>query len=151
MSTMPLPLSDKPAVLYVLPKANFFSQGRRGRVTHAIGVARGFGENQVPVHVISGNGLAQYAQELGPCVTLHEAPSPTAGPLADLRWTRSLIAEIRDLLSQHPQIKFVIIRYASSNGFLFQALPRLYPEKVWVFEVNSLLYHQYDNWPLFVR
>ena len=47
-------------ILYVLPKSNYFSQGSRGRVTHALGITSGLLANGVSVHLLSGIGVAEF-------------------------------------------------------------------------------------------
>jgi glycosyltransferase involved in cell wall biosynthesis len=47
-------------LVYILPQENHFSQGDRGRVTHALGVIEGFLENGYKVSVITGSKFEDF-------------------------------------------------------------------------------------------
>ena len=57
-------------ILYILPKKNYFSQGDRGRVSHALGVAEGLSQIDHDVTVLSGQGLLGYAKRVPRSVQL---------------------------------------------------------------------------------
>lgn len=134
-------------VAYVLARQNYFSQGSCGRVSHALGVARGLAKAGVPVTIVSGEGLGGYNPHFLDSVKLVEV-----GPRKFRRtWLSLLLDEVDRVLRSDPSIRYVVVRYAISNSFRFSGLIRRYPDRVWVFEVNSLLYHQYPQLPLAVR
>ena len=129
--------------MYVLPKKNFFSDERRGRVTHALGVVSGLVQNGFQTHVMSGDGLRSFREDLGPEANIIEHGSGTW-----VTWHFKLLEKIRKILKANRNIRYVVIRYAASNFFLFTSLAADFPEVKWGFEVNSLAYHRLIRMPL---
>jgi len=138
-------------LLYVLPKLGFFAEGPRGRVTHAIGVATGLAENGVPVRVVSGEGTRSRFLGLSPLVEADEVPLNRTRGLTTVTWTRRLLKHVQALLGEGDDITHVLVRYAVSNAGFFIPLMRRFPDRTWIFEVNSLAFHQLNWLPTFVR
>jgi len=141
------------SICYVLPKRDYFLHGYRGRVTHAIGVASGLSKNGIEVHVFSGPGLNNFTKAFGSSVTLHELTEGLKKKciIGNIPWIRELIKKIEEFLIEKPDIKIVLIRYASSNVFIFLPLIRRFPKHIWIFEVNSFFAHQIPKTPSLIR
>jgi glycosyltransferase involved in cell wall biosynthesis len=144
-------LTDEFKVLYVLPKSNFFDAGRRGRVTHAIGVARGLSDAGASVSVVSGAGLSTYSDDLGERVHTISVQSHGDGPLAEGRWLMKLSRAIETWLRRNEPPWAVVIRYAVSRGPYIRWLLSRLRDVFTVLEVNSLAVHQHATWPAVVR
>lgn len=132
-------------LLYVLPKTTYFSQGRRGRVTHALGLCSGLAANGVQVTVVSGPGLDTLERTLPPSIRYIEVPVPAGRRLRELRWSRTIRAAVGDELRRDPEIRCVLIRYSVSRARSFLPLLREFPQRLIGFEVNSLAYHQFTR------
>ena len=65
---------NKKRILYILPKKDYFSQGDRGRVSHALGVAEGLSQIDHAVTVLSGEGITGYARRVPKSVRLECVP-----------------------------------------------------------------------------
>ncbi len=127
-------------VIYVLPKENYFSEGPRGRVSHARGVADGLALQGVNVTVISGPQAKDH---------FREANVIEVG--ASKNWLAALFTEIQTQLMDASRPTTVITRYSSSNGYRFLSLFRKHPDVQWCFEVNSLMYHNRPSMPRILR
>lgn len=115
-------------------------------MTHAIGVAHGLAAVGREVRVVSGPGIRSYALDFGSRVEVREV-----GSTGRRGWLRALRNEIRRSLRSRPALRYVIVRYAVGNSVVFAGLMREFPERRWVFEVNSLAYHQYYRFPTPMR
>lgn len=130
-------------IIYVLPKANFFSEGMRGRVSHALGVVRGLGANGIDVTVVSGPGLREF---------LPDERTVEVATTTSRRWLEDLKTAIGRELDRHDEPTTVIVRYAVSNAFRIVGLMRERRDRVsWCFEVNSLAFHQLSRLPTPLR
>lgn len=130
-----------PRIVYVLPKANFFSQGRRGRVTHATGVVNGLVACGASVTVVSSEGMADYlpaTDSVSSVAVRNEADKR--------RWFKHLLGTLRAIVEEQKPDS-VIIRYAASNGFRLARLMRSFDQTVWCFELNSLGAHSLSHLP----
>lgn len=129
-------------VLYVLPKPDFFSRGRRGRVSHALGVANGLAASGVRVHVLSGAGLSEFRDEFNASVVLHEIEDVASRRQISAVWTRQLISKIRSFLTSDSPPRCTLIRYAVSTAHRIAQAMQARKTGSWGFEVNSLACHQ---------
>lgn len=132
----------KVRVAYVLSKSDYFSEGERGRVSHALGVIEGLVGNGLPVAVYSGPGLGKFVDGGGRKVEVFEvgAGSGGLGRIGESSWRRRLTR----LLSKHiDKVDAVILRYAASQQILVRRVARLAEEHdcTSILEVNSLAYH----------
>lgn len=136
---------------YILPKSNFFSQGERGRVTHAIGVAEGFSKNNWNVNVISGKGLKNFRSRLPENVNLIEVCDQENKKNKEKKWRKKIL----DLLQTHLEpSSFLIIRYTISIPFFIYKVANISKHKnniLTIVEVNSLAYHNLKKVPVFLR
>jgi glycosyltransferase involved in cell wall biosynthesis len=128
-------------ILYLLPKPNFFTEGKRGRTTHAIGVINGLIKNGYDVYVITSSGLHQFNDQIIKAPNLTEVPQSGIFRF-NLFWYLKFVFKFIALIKNENQISHVIIRYAVSNGFIFSILSRIWPRIKWIIEVNSLGYQQ---------
>jgi glycosyltransferase involved in cell wall biosynthesis len=138
-------------VLYVLPKPGFFAEGPRGRVTHAMGVATGLAENGVPILVMSGKGTKAQFSKLSSLIEVKQIEAKQGSFLSALAWTWKFSRRIRNVLQANEDITHVLVRYAVSNAVFFIPMMKRFPDRTWVFEVNSLAFHQLDWLPSFLR
>ena len=135
-------------IIYVLPKQNYFTQGRRGRVAHAIGVAGGLSACGVRVTVLSGPGTERSMQDGG--VRCVEVDSAGSGPFSEWRWTTRAIETLQNEIASSA-IDAVVVRYAVSNAYRYARVFRKASGYLTCFEVNSLAYHQYHGLPGILR
>ncbi|NQT25737.1 glycosyltransferase [candidate division KSB1 bacterium] len=136
-------------ILYILPKSQYFSQGWRGRVTHAIGVINGVCDNETGISVISGSGLIDYADNISEKAKLCEVSRHTKvqGIVSEGFWQNKLLKSICRLLISN-DYNIVIIRYAVGNVLLNFLLLKLFARRVkTILEINSLAYHQLGHLP----
>jgi|GEM_PF-1407439 len=127
-------------IIYVLPMESFFTIGRCGRVSHAIGVADTLAEQGTDVTVISGPQTGEHIRH----AKVIEVKRGDARS-----WYAAMSAELDRLLEDKPeQTTAVIVRYRVSNAVRFISRMRnRHPSRAWCFEVNSLAYHQYPGLP----
>jgi len=124
--------NNKYNTLYLLPKRNYFSQGDRGRVTHALGVISGIGGCGSSVTAISGNGLINYNSQLPDKINLIEVDSKRT--FWSMHFLKTTFFQIRN-----NKIDILIIRYAVSKliiCFIISLFAKKYGVKI-VIEVNS--------------
>jgi|TARA_Y100000310_G_scaffold229800_1_gene232238 glycosyltransferase involved in cell wall biosynthesis len=141
------------SAVYLLPKIDFFSQGGRGRVTHAIGLGNGLVRNNLRVTMISGPGLAQFQLRLEREIKIVEvgAPNRKARIISRLVWPLKLYRRLRKHL-ENSDGKLIITRYAVGNILLQLLMTRgLLDNHTLVLEVNSLAFHQYAALPQLIR
>lgn len=123
-------------VMYVLPKRAYFSEGDRGRVSHALGVIDGLSQGGHQVTAISGEGLHDYRGQVHPTATLRQVSSRS------VFWDFSLLKAAQKEL-ESSRVDVFIVRYAVSKFLLCWILNRLakrYGAKT-VLEVNSYAFH----------
>ncbi len=137
-------------VLYVLPKSKYFSEGKRGRVSHAMGVVRGLAKNGVKVSVLSGRGIGKFLKD-SKFIDIHKIRGGGNGLIPALRWMVKLKKKMKYIIENKKKINNVLIRYSVSNSYIFSDLPYLYRECRWIYEVNSLAYHQFKWLPKIIR
>lgn len=132
---------DEDRVAYVLAKSDYFSEGERGRVSHALGVIEGLVGNGVSVTVFSGTGIGKLVDGVDGRVEVFEVGGGGGlGRIGELWWRRRLVR----LLSKHiDDVDAVILRYAASQQILVRRIGRLAEEHdcTSILEVNSLAYH----------
>jgi glycosyltransferase involved in cell wall biosynthesis len=127
---------DKKRILYILPKKNYFSQGDRGRVSHALGVAEGLSEIDHAVTLLSGEGVTGYARQVPKSVRLESVLKKR------FLWDYFLFLNVRDRINKG-EIDILIIRYAVSKLFLCYMINSIAKNKgiTTILEVNSCLFH----------
>lgn len=139
--------NKKKSVLYIVPKINFFSEGSRGRVMHAIGIAEGFAENGWKVMIVGGPGLHEFRADLPGEIEFIEIESSN-GFLKKLRWNIKLIFKFRNILADKNfdvfVVRYVILKYFLIWMFCFMAKRRSVRT---VLEVNSFAFHAPKNLP----
>ncbi|MCF8011395.1 MAG: glycosyltransferase family 4 protein [Clostridiales bacterium] len=137
-------------IIYILPKYNFFSNGRRGRVTHALGVMEGIAKNNVKVTAISGCGLDNYKNELPNTVEYLQIPlGKFFKKIPGLRcviWNLKLLIQLI-ILVRKKNAKCIIIRYSVSNCIFMYLMRKMLSNVFWICEVNSLAFHQLHALP----
>ena len=140
-------------ILYILPKNYFFKYGWRGRVTHAIGVITGIGDNTTNITVVSGSGISNYTNSVSPMVNLIEIKKQNNGIIrnSEIIWQKKLFKRVQKLITQ-TRYDAVIIRYAVGNIILNLSFQRLFKNRLRsVVEINSLAYHQLGYLPVSIR
>lgn len=137
----------KKSVLYIVPKINFFSEGSRGRVMHALGIAEGFAENGWQVMIVGGPGLHEFRADLPEEIELVEIESGK-GLLKKLRWNLMLLSKYRNILADNKFdvfiVRYVILKYFLIWMFCFMAKRR---RLITVLEVNSFAFHAIRKLP----
>jgi len=113
-------------------------------VAHAEGVVSGMVKNNIRTCVISGPGLKETMQDMDCTVEEQDHSNLIA-------WHLGLVASIRRLLKRNGSPRYVIVRYAVSNFFIFTLLAACFRKAKWGFEVNSLACHQYGFLPSIVE
>jgi glycosyltransferase involved in cell wall biosynthesis len=133
-------------LFYILPKSNFFQEGERGRVTHALGIAKGFAENEFEVNLVSGPKIHEYTNRLTERVSIHELEKNAS----EKKWRKKLITTQKNQLSENDVF---LIRYAISIPFFMTKMARLAKRKkaLSIVEVNSLAIHNIKALPVFFR
>lgn len=136
---------------YILPKSNYFNQGERGRVTHAIGIAEGFSKNNWKVNVISGKGLKKFRSRLPENVNLIEVCHQKNKKNKEKKWRKKIL----DLFQAHLEpSSILIIRYTISIPFFTYKVAKLTKRKgniLTIIEVNSLAFHNLRRIPYYLR
>ncbi|MFC1785492.1 glycosyltransferase [Candidatus Neomarinimicrobiota bacterium] len=140
-------------IFYILPKHDYFSNGYRGRVTHALGVANGLDENNISVTIFSNQDVVLFRKDLNKNIRLFpfRASKYFNNVLLNFIWQIKLFNKVKvSIKEQRPKV--VICRYAVSNVF-FNLLLSLYLRNccTGILEINSLAYHQYYRLPLGIR
>ena len=108
-------------IIYLLPKKDYFSKGRRGSVTHALGVSSGLINNREKVHLVSGVGLEQYVKELGNDAYFTEVKYK--GPdLFGIVWLIKYLSATKRILKNYDKNTVVIYRYAVSKALFIKLL-----------------------------
>lgn len=141
------------SALYVLPKIDFFSDGGRGRVTHAIGLGNGLARNGLRVTMISGPGLAQFRHQLDSDIKIIEigAQDRNVVIFSKFFWQLKLYSRLKAYL-ENSDGQLVITRYAVGNILLQLLMTRgSLGNQILALEVNSLAFHQYTAFPKRVR
>lgn len=140
-------------ILYILPKSYFFKYGWRGRVTHAIGVITGIGDNTTNITVVSGSDISNYTNSRSAIANLIEIKKRNNGIIgnSEILWQIILFKRVRKLITQ-TKYNAVIIRYSVGNIILNLSFQRLFKNRVRsVVEINSLAYHQLGYLPGSIR
>jgi glycosyltransferase involved in cell wall biosynthesis len=141
----------KKSVLYIVPRINFFSEGSRGRVMHALGIAEGFAENGWKVMIVGGPGLCEFRADLPEETEFIEIRSRN-GLLKKLRWAIELLFTYRSILAANRfdvlVVRYVILKYFLIWKFCLMAKRR---SLATVLEVNAFAFHAQTNLPSFVK
>lgn len=136
--------------VYIVPSPKFFSEGYRGRVMHALGVAEGLAENGFDVVLIGGKGLSYFKKDVPDRVFFVEL-EPLSGPLTSFRWRLLLLrAAIRAIRERVPEVS--IVRYAVASAPFIWFLTILHSRGTKkILEVNSFAYHMTASLPAWVN
>lgn len=137
-------------VLYILPKQNFFLEGKRGRVTHAVGIVEGLIANGIRVNVLSSERASEHLPS-DDRVSIAEIDYNGESIISKMYWEGLLRRRISEMLENNPSIDTIFIRYAVSNTFSFIPLIRKFKDRTWMLEINSLAYHQLSQLPKSLR
>lgn len=136
-------------VTYYLPKQEFFAQGWRGRVTHALGIAEGFARNGWRVRLVSGPGVEEFAEDLPSGVQPILVGQP-GRRLPEFQWRSRALRRVEALLDDS---ELFIVRYAISQPLHLRRLARIVRKSgsISVLEVNSLAFHHFVGPPPTLR
>jgi len=127
-------------LLYIVSGMNFFSEGYRGRVMHALGICEGFVENGWDVTIIGGNGLKKFKDDMPAKVEIIEVTEPTGYFKYLIWWYRVLYSFLK--FNKARITDCLMMRYAFSSYLLMMMIAILSPKHiVKVLEVNSFGYH----------
>lgn len=131
----------KKIILYIVPRRYFFSEGYRGRVMHALGIAEGISYNNFKIIVVGGKGLNSFKSDLPKDVELLEIKEQS-GLLNKFIWYKNIIKTIR---SKEGSFNKIIIRY-NISGYLFAYfITKKYPRFKKILEVNYFAHQAYFN------
>lgn len=132
-------------LLYVLPKPDFFTEGGRGRVTHALGISEGFLEHNWKVAILSGPGASDHwfcPDGISEVTVGQRGRSRRVGSAGELLWLMKLHSVFLRQIRRH-RPRLVILRYRFRwigwAAWAARALRRAGIPSV--LEVNSLGYH----------
>lgn len=127
-------------VTYFLTKSRYFTEGWRGRVTHALGVATGLARAGQRVSLVSGPGIERYSTALPGSVRKVEVPRPSGLLFSELRWRRDAASIIERML---PDSDILLMRYAVSRPLSLVRLAKIARTQgvITVLEINSLAFH----------
>lgn len=126
-------------IVYFLPKFNYFSEGLRGRTSHAHGFISGLQKNDIRVLLVSGPGYDRLYNK---------------SELKNLVFTPKLISKVNILWVTYAAMRMVnnreinqedsvlVVRYATSVSFLLSFLFGLFWKGKSIYEINSIGYHQ---------
>ena len=100
--------------IYILAQPNYFTEGDRGRVTHALGVIDGLTSNNRYVTVITGEGFenfrGRFTKEQNSMITCVVVKANAS------KWYRELLVDFDDQLrTGASKVEGVIVRYKSSK------------------------------------
>lgn len=132
----------KKKYLYVVPRKKFFSEGYRGRVMHALGVAEGLALNGNSVDFIGGEGLNIFKDDLPNDINLIELKETKKGFFGYLIWNYRVFSTVRKI-SNSNQYESLIVRYVISGYFLLLFMSVFSNIKKKVIEVNLFAYHHF--------
>ncbi|MEZ9779136.1 glycosyltransferase [Vibrio cyclitrophicus] len=118
---------------YILPRADFFTRGINGSVTHAKGISNGLSKVVEKIVIYSGLCSDKYiSSENIQHVNIE----------SDFLFNLALI---RKLFINRKALDFVIVRYSTKWGWFYcMALNVLFRNR-WAFEVNSFGFQQLSN------
>lgn len=128
-------------LIYILPKADYFTKGKRGSVAHALGVAEGMAKSGCNVTVVSGPDPDGWMRNLHPRITFISVEPSESGWFAGNEWENRMFDLIADEIRNSPPNTLVLTRYGMSNGYRFPKFFRQFPNLIWGFEVNSFMIH----------
>ena len=131
--------------LYVIPRIRFFSEGYRGRVMHALGVAEGISDDDANnvVFLLGGSDLNKYCHDVPSNTELIEIPE-TPGLLGYFKWQIAIYKEAkRRILSD--EVGHLIIRYNISSFIVIFLLTIISNKITKTIEVNYFAFQAYFN------
>lgn len=131
--------------LYVVPRIKFFSEGYRGRVMHALGVAEGISKinDENKVYLLGGSDLNKYCHDVPSNTELIEIKEEP-GLLGFLKWQIAIYKEAkRRMLSG--DINHLIIRYNISSFVSIFLLSLISKKITKTIEVNYFAFQFYFN------
>jgi glycosyltransferase involved in cell wall biosynthesis len=133
-------------LFYTLPKSNFFREGERGRVTHALGLASGFAKNEFEVNLVSGPKINAFRSRLTDTIRIYEINKAST----EKNWRKKLLTYQSELLNKNDTL---LIRYAISLPFFMVKMAKLAGRKqaLSIIEVNSLAIHYIRGLPLILQ
>lgn len=129
---------NKKKYLYLVPRKKFFSEGYRGRVMHALGIAEGLSENGYEVDFVGGNCLKEFENDLPDHINLIVITESKLSFFTRLKFFRSVLT-----LMKKNQYEAIVIRYAFSSYFLLLFLSFFIKGTKKVIEVNLFAYHYF--------
>ena len=126
-------------VVYFLPKFNFFTEGLRGRTSHAHGFLSGLKANRINFLMVSGPGYGELYDATG---VDNLVLMPRLISRVNMLWVAySAIRLIRDR-KINVNDSVLVIRYATSISYLTSFLIGLFWKGKSIYEINSIGYHQ---------
>ena len=131
--------------LYVIPRIRFFSEGYRGRVMHALGVAEGISDDDANnvVFLLGGSDLNKYCHDVPSNTELIEIPE-TPGLIGYFKWQIAIYKEAkRRILSD--EVGHLIIRYNISSFIVIFLLTIISNKITKTIEVNYFAFQAYFN------
>lgn len=132
----------KETYLYIVPRQNFFSEGYRGRVMHALGIAEGLYENGKEVHLVGGRDLRKFTNDIPEGVKLIEIEENGSKFFGYFSWYFKLLKKIRSL-KKDTAYNCVVIRYAMSSYPAILLICSMFKGIKKVIEVNLFGYQYY--------
>lgn len=140
-------------IAYILPKKNYFSEGYRGRVTHALGVIEGLIANQWETIAVSEDNLIRYVKKFDSSLLRpHYVQSGNRSKLSEIRWIFSLLKSLFSIYKKE-DLKISLTRYAISKPLfnIFHAKLLYRNDIIGGLEVNSTGYNYLSNIPSLLR
>ena len=134
----------KKNLLYIVPKMNFFSNGYRGSVMHALGICEGFADNGWNVTIVGGNQIKSFKKDIPSSVRIVEINEPK-GPFGFFLWRVKAFNTYLNLKNNNVY-SVVLIRYVFSSFFLISLIP-LFSSKLQkiILETNGFMSFRFRN------
>jgi glycosyltransferase involved in cell wall biosynthesis len=131
--------------LYVIPRMKFFSEGYRGRVMHALGVAEGISKinDENKVYLLGGSDLSKYFNDVPSNTELIEI-TESPGLLGYLNWQIKMYKEAKKRMISG-DINHLIIRYNISSYLFIFLLSNICNQITKTIEVNYFAFQEYFN------
>lgn len=129
--------AEKDIIFYALPQADYFTQGDRGRVSHALGIIKGFIGNGKRVLLVSGGGFEsfdnRFTQEELSNICYHEISNNYL-----LTWHIRFLICVYSLLKKET-IRIFLIRFKTSKllSLIIVGLFCRYFNTISIVEINS--------------
>lgn len=131
------------SIIYVVPRVNFFSEGYRGRVMHALGIVEGIFENGRKIIIVGGSGLKSFKKDLPDGVEIIEIEEKK-GWINKIFWYQQIFNKIKSVYD-NSKVECLIIRYNISGYFYILFLANKFKKITGVLEVNYFAHQAYLN------